>query len=155
MVEWEGEPRVVDTVLGAALGYERADRIRDMVSRKRDLFLGAGNLPTRAANYRNAGAGRPGREFLLNREQVNLAILLCGLPNVDGIKAHVAKVFTAWEEGRLKAADLETAVALQDSAEAAEGGKQRQTAAAFHSVQPAMALRVGRIRRRIWRAAAP
>lgn len=119
VVEWEGEPRVVDTVLGAALGYDRPDKIRQVIYRKRALFEGAGSLAHRGTNLYDPKGGRPSREFLLNREQVNLAILLCGLPNVDGIKAHVAKVFTAWEEGRLKAADLETAVALQDSAEAA------------------------------------
>ena len=119
MVEWEGEPRVVDTVLGAALGYGRPERIRDLIQGRADLFRGAGSLPRRAVNLYDPQGGRPGREFLLNREQVNLAILLCGLPNVDHIKAHVAKVFTAWDEGRLKATALETAVALQDSAEAA------------------------------------
>jgi hypothetical protein len=87
VVEWEGEPRVVDTVLGAALGYGRPERIRDLIQGRADLFRGAGNLPRRAVNSDDPGRGRPSREFLLNREQVNLAILLCGLPNVDGVKA--------------------------------------------------------------------
>lgn len=99
VVEWEGEARVVDTVLGAALGYERPRKLHELIARKLRLFGQVGSLPQRGANLYTPQGGRPGREYLLNREQVNLAILLCGLPNVDAAKAHIAKVFTAWEEG--------------------------------------------------------
>lgn len=119
VVEWEGEARVVDTVLGAALGYERPRTLHDLIARKRLLFGEAGVLPSRSVKLYTPEGGRPTVEYLLNREQVNLAILLCGLPNVDAVKAHIAKVFTAWEDGRLTARDLHTAVDLQESREAA------------------------------------
>jgi hypothetical protein len=119
VVEWEGEARVVDTVLGAALGYERAERVRELITRNRRLFEEAGKLPRYSGVSAAPKRGPMGCSYLLNREQVNLAILLCGLPNVDAVKAHIAKVFTAWEDGRLTARELQTAVDLQESREAA------------------------------------
>lgn len=66
-------------MLGAALGYGEPDQIRRLIYRKREFFEGAGIFPHREAKISFPERGRPCREFLLNREQVNLAILLCGL----------------------------------------------------------------------------
>jgi hypothetical protein len=116
----DGEPRVVDTVLGKALGYKDPTDIRERIQFLMPHLLKHGTAPSRTALYvRGNGAKGETTEYLLNRGQINYLITRCGLPRADDACDHIATVFTAWQEGNLKAVDLDTAVTLQDSAEAA------------------------------------
>lgn len=114
----DGEARVVDTALGAALGYERPRKIRELIERLMPQLAELGGLPHRGANPHELG-GRPTIEYLLNLKQINYLITRCGLPRADEWCVHIATVFTAWQEGRLRTDRLDDAVDIQDSAEAA------------------------------------
>jgi hypothetical protein len=113
----DGEPRVVDTALGGALGYERPRAIRQLIERLREPLHGLGGLPHRVANPNSLVGGRPTTEYLLNLSQINYLITRCGLPRADEWCIQIARVFTAWQLGKLETTDLETAVELQDGAE--------------------------------------
>lgn len=116
----DGEPRVLDTALGAALGYERPRDIRQLIERLDPKLRELGVLRYRAANTPDpAGRGRPTNEYLLSLPQINFLITRCGLPRADEWCVQIAQVFTAWQTGNLKAADLQTAAELQDAAEVA------------------------------------
>lgn len=113
----DGEPRVVDTVLGAALGYRRDRDIRQLIER----VIPLDNLRHRAANSPDTkGRGRPAQEYLLDQTQIAYLITRCSLPRADKYCELIAHVFTAWQTGTLQATNLETAVALQDTAEAVQ-----------------------------------
>jgi hypothetical protein len=49
------------------------------------------------------------REYLLSLKQINYLITRCGLPRADEWCIQIAKVFTAWQTGKLETVDLETA----------------------------------------------
>jgi hypothetical protein len=72
------EPRVVDTALGAALGYERPRAIRQLIERFPSQLRELGVLPQRVANTPDPeGRGRPSYESLLNLNQINYLITRC------------------------------------------------------------------------------
>jgi hypothetical protein len=120
LVEINGEPRVVDTVLGKALGYERPRKIRELIERYREQLEQLGPLPQRGAMVDiGSGAIRAVTEYLLNREQINYLITCCGLPDARNYCVLIAKVFTAWQDGRLVSADAQTTIELQDASEQA------------------------------------
>jgi hypothetical protein len=116
----DDEARVVDTVLGSALGYERSRSIRQLIERLMPHLEKFGPSPHRVAMVAiGSGAQRETTEYLLNLGQVNYLITRCGLPRAEEWCVQIAKVFTAWQTGKLEAVDLDTAVELQDAAEAA------------------------------------
>ncbi len=67
-------------------------------------LLELGLAPHRGA--REGQGNRETSEYLLNREQINFILTRCGLPNADAACIHVARVFSAWEVGRVKAVDF-------------------------------------------------
>lgn len=96
----EGEPRVVDIALGAALGYERPRDIRKLIDRFNKQLGELGVLRQRGANTPDPeGRGRPTQENLLNLAQINYLIIRCGLPRADEWCVQIARVFTdgRWE----------------------------------------------------------
>src|SRR4051812_32338403 len=106
-----GELRVVDTVLGYALGYSRGRYIRRLIRRNERYLCRFGSL-----TY----SGR----YLLNHQQAIFTIQRCRMPAADHAIVHIVRVFTAWQQGRLKAqagrliaADYEMAVELEGSRE--------------------------------------
>lgn len=118
--EIDGEPRVRDVVLGVALGYSRPRKIRDLIERLMGPLLELGSAPHRGAMVSiGSGALREVTEYLLNQAQINYLIMRSDLPNADQWCIHIARVFTAWQSGKLTATDLHTAVELQDSQEGA------------------------------------
>jgi hypothetical protein len=120
VVDCDGEPRVVDTVLGAALGYDRPRDLRKLIERHREKLEKIALARHRGAPIKS-GKGRIEQvtEYLLTREQINYLITRCGLPNADHYCLLIAKVFTAWQEGRLVSTDAKTTIELQDAAEKA------------------------------------
>jgi hypothetical protein len=113
-----GEPRILDTRLGAWLGYDRADNIRRLVN---SHLVELGGLGILRSSYANSGRrGRPAIAFLLNRAQVNHLIAYCGLPNLSELRVLVTKVFTEWQAGNLVSTNAVTTIALQDAVAAAE-----------------------------------
>jgi hypothetical protein len=115
----DGEPFVLDLDLGEALGYGRADRVKRLIDRleKRPSW---GSM-----RYRDAmilvgkGARREVRQGLLTEKQVVLVCMACELPNIDEVQSLIADVFIAWRHGRVRAADAQTEVKLQEATDRA------------------------------------
>lgn len=116
----DGEPRVVDRLLGEALGYAQAKDIQQLIERQSANLRELGFLPHREEKI--GARGRPRKEYWLNLAQINYLITRCGLPRADEWCVQIARVFTAWQTGHLKADSLEVAIELQDGAEAAAAG---------------------------------
>jgi hypothetical protein len=90
----------VDTVLGAALGYERPRKIRELIERLDAHLCELGGLRHRVANPDSLVGGRPTEEYLLNREQINFLLTRCGLPRADEHCVQIARVFSAMPNTR-------------------------------------------------------
>jgi hypothetical protein len=66
----DGEPRVVDVVLGSALGYARPRKIRERIQYLMPHLLKHGLAPSRTAPYISGRGGkRETTEYLLNLGQ--------------------------------------------------------------------------------------
>jgi hypothetical protein len=113
-----GEPRVLDTRLGAWLGFKDPLDARQFIRRSMTELSSLGILAHRELNL--GRRGRPAIAFLLNQAQVNHVITYCGLPNLSELRVLVTKVFTAWQSGHLAATDATTTIDLQDAVAAAE-----------------------------------
>ena len=116
-----GEPRILDTRLGAWLGFKDPLDARQGIRRSpmmRELSA-LGILAQRELN--SFRRGRPTIGFLLNQAQANHYITHCGLPDLSDLRVLVTKVFTAYQSGHLAPTDAATEIDLQDAAVAAEG----------------------------------
>lgn len=114
----DGEARVLDTRLGAWLGYTRDRDIRDLVKSHLVELARHGILRSYTANSRRRG--RPATVFYLNHAQVNHLIIYCGLPHLSELRVLVTKVFTEWQQGHLVSTNVKTTIELEDGAAAAE-----------------------------------
>ncbi|WP_109156461.1 MULTISPECIES: Rha family transcriptional regulator [unclassified Azospirillum] len=96
----EGEPRVLDTELAAALGMERPRVIRELINRNAAELEGFGGLPCRTANPGPEG-GRPGKAYYLNEEQALLVAMFSRTEKAKEVRATLVRVFAAYRRGDL------------------------------------------------------
>lgn len=100
VTEIEGEPRILDTILAARLGYKQPFQIRELIARNRDELLTFGGLSCGTINP-NARGGRPAQAYLLNEGQ---ALVLCALsrtPKATEIRKVLIQVFQDYRAGKL------------------------------------------------------
>jgi prophage antirepressor-like protein len=96
----EGEPRVLDTELAAALGMERPTNIRsDVILPNRAELEGFGILQALTAN--TGKRGRPGKAFYLNEEQALLVAMFSRTEKAKEVRATLVRVFAAYRRGDL------------------------------------------------------
>lgn len=96
----DGEPRVHDVRLADVLGFGRARRVRDIISRHQAELLSHGFLPQIAAKI-NPGRGRPERHFLLNEAQAVLVTMFSRTEQAEAARTQIIKVFLAYRHGQL------------------------------------------------------
>ncbi|WP_049975919.1 hypothetical protein [Azospirillum sp. B506] len=96
----EGEPRVLDTELAAALGMARPNDIRELIHRNTEEIQGFGGLPCRTVNPGSRG-GRPSKGFYLNEEQALLVAMFSRTEKAKEVRATLVRVFAAYRRGDL------------------------------------------------------
>lgn len=99
----DGEPRMHDLTLAAALGMNRDRQIRELIARNRIELEDCGPI---VETVETAG-GRPGRAYLLNEEQVWTICMLSKAPNAPAARRTIRRVFMAWRRGQLVAPTAE------------------------------------------------
>lgn len=93
----EGELRILDTDLGARLGFERPEDIRKLINRHAEKLNKISILATVALIHQ--AAGRPARAYYLNRKQ---AIYITAKSETDiatDITIEIIEKFDAYERG--------------------------------------------------------
>ena len=93
----EGEPRVLDTDLAAALGMVNQRDIRTMIHTNRAELEGFGSLSVATTNPGPLG-GRPGKAFYLNEEQALLVAMFSRSERAKEVRAALVRVFAAWRK---------------------------------------------------------
>lgn len=119
ITEYDGEPFVLETDLGAQLGYTRADNIKRLIDRleKRPSW---GSLRYRDAMIQiGKGGRRLVRQRLLTEKQLVLTCMACELPNLDEVQSLIAEVFIAWHHGKMRPGDAHTEVKIQEATDQA------------------------------------
>lgn len=97
----EGEPRVLDTELAAALGMARPRDIRkNVIMPNRAELEGFGSLREFNANPGPLG-GRPSTAFYLNEEQALLVAMFSRTEKAKEVRATLVRVFAAYRRGDL------------------------------------------------------
>lgn len=97
----EGEPRVLDTELAAALGMAETRFIRkNVIEPNRAELEGFGGL---CETHTNPGArgGRPGKAYYLNEEQALLVAMFSRTEKAKEVRATLVRVFAAYRRGDL------------------------------------------------------
>lgn len=102
----EGEPRVLDTDLGEALGMSRPRDIRaKIIIPNRDELDSFGPLRSESAMVTiGSNARREVTQYYLNEEQALLVCMLSRTERAKQVRAEVIRVFTAWRRGELQPA---------------------------------------------------
>lgn len=110
--EIDGEPRVLDTDIGANLGFERPRKIRDLILRNINEFERFGSLAPRRGKSR----GQYFTEYRLNEEQALLAATLSDAPRSADVRHMLIKVFVAWRRGQIQPdSDFDRAIGMLKS----------------------------------------
>lgn len=97
--DFDGEPRMRDLDIAAALEFERPRTIRQLIERNMEALCDFGICCT--VQQIHPGAGRPGTEYWLNEEQ---ALFLCTRSEAKGAVAltkQMVMIFAAWRRGQL------------------------------------------------------
>ena len=98
----EGEPRVLDTDLAAALGMSEPRKVRqNVIWPNREELEGFG--PLRMETIQTGG--RPGKAFYLNEEQALLVAMFSRTERAKEVRAALVRVFAAWRKGELVQAE--------------------------------------------------
>ncbi|CAO3445717.1 hypothetical protein [Azospirillum largimobile] len=94
----EGEPRVLDTELAAALGMLNPRKIRtDIIAANRAELEGFGPL----WSERLQTGGRPSTAYYLNEEQALLVAMFSRTEKAKEVRATLVRVFAAYRRGDL------------------------------------------------------
>ncbi|MGY0793942.1 hypothetical protein ACW7BJ_31670 [Azospirillum argentinense] len=101
----EGEPRVLDTDLAAALGMVKVRDVRELIHRNHTELEGFGGLPCRTVNPGPLG-GRAGKAFYLNEEHALLVAMFSRTERAKEVRAALVRVFAAYRRGDLVQAVL-------------------------------------------------
>jgi len=120
VTEWEdGIPRVLDTDLGAWLGYKNPNHIRELLKGKKGTdhlaVMEEFGLVTQVAVPYTCGKGRVGEttSYHLTRDQAVYITSQCGTPKARALTVFVVKVFGKFLDGKLIAKDKQTAHELK------------------------------------------
>lgn len=98
----EGEPRVLDTELAAALGYEQPRDIRKLIKRHAASLAEFGICATVSQN--TGERGRPATVYYLNKPQAVFLTTQAGTPTAVAVTVQVIQKFDAYERGLIQAA---------------------------------------------------
>lgn len=96
----EGEPRVLDTELAAALGYAVPAQIRRLIGSHEDSLKAFGTLITATVKT----GGRPATAYYLNKPQAVFLTTQAGTPTAVAVTVQVIQKFDAYERGLIQAA---------------------------------------------------
>lgn len=103
LVMMADEPCIRDLRLGEALGYDRPERVRDVIARHGDELKTHGGLPQVAVKSGPKG-GRPTNTYFLNEAQALLVCMFARTVQAAAIRKQVIDVFLAWRRGLISAA---------------------------------------------------
>lgn len=96
----DGEPRVLDTELAAALGMLTPRNIRkEIILPNRAELESFGNLGETTPN--SGKRGRPGKAYYLNEEQALLVAMFSRTDKAKEVRAILVRVFAAYRRGDL------------------------------------------------------
>jgi hypothetical protein len=117
-VQLQGERRIIDTVLGEALGYERPQEIRRVIRRKSGILQEFGILPDGATMPDQAGACP---EFLLNCAQAtslisHLGTIRSNLPIARNAYGWLSSMIKAANSGEFEPENAARTIFFQDVA---------------------------------------
>ncbi len=101
LVTIEGETRILDTDLAAALGIQSQRTIRTVIQDNRTELESFGSLMARPTNSGTKG-GRPENAFLLNEEQAVLITMLSRTERAKQVRADIIRVFVAYRRGSFR-----------------------------------------------------
>ena len=99
----EGEPRVLDTELAAALGYALPAQIRELIKRHEAPLSQLGVIRT-VRKTSGAQSGRPATAYYLNKPQAVFLTTQAGTPTAVAVTVQVIQKFDAYERGLIQAA---------------------------------------------------
>ncbi|APY13173.1 hypothetical protein GJU94_08140 [Brucella sp. 10RB9214] len=97
LLDFNGEPRLLDLQLAKALGFERPRAIRQLIERNKTELEALGLIATRRGAYR----GKPFTEYFLTMEQGLLMAVLSNAPRAAEVRRMLIRVFVAWYRGEL------------------------------------------------------
>ena len=100
LIDADGEPRIADLRLAAALGYTKAHNIRALIESHREALTAFGEVFCERGKPSAAG-GRPGREYHLNRRQALYITAKSDTPRAALVTVQMVEIFDAWRAGRL------------------------------------------------------
>jgi hypothetical protein len=97
VIEFNGEPRVLDEMLAKALGFSRTRKIRGLIDRHMDELSSFGAPRWRTKQVRS-GRGRISevREYLLTEQQALLISCFSDAPHAAAVRRSLIEVFVAW-----------------------------------------------------------
>ena len=96
----EGEPRVLDTELAAALGMARPTNIRGVIEQNKAELEGFGPCTARVHDHPTV-FGRTTTAFYLNEEQALLVAMFSRTEKAKEVRATLVRVFAAYRRGDL------------------------------------------------------
>lgn len=97
LAEIDGEPRVMDTRLAAALGMKQPLNIREKITRNRVELEGFGSIhETRELITAGKGAQRSVQTYYLNEPQALLLCMWARTPTAAAVRKQLIEVFMAW-----------------------------------------------------------
>lgn len=97
----DGEPRMRDVDIGAALGYKPVLNVRALIRSNFDELKRYGAVAEEPVPTGAAG-GRPSVNYLLNREQAILLSVLSQTARAADVRYQVIKAYSAWEEHHIR-----------------------------------------------------
>ena len=87
----DNEPRVLDTDLGEALGFDRPRAIRHLIDRNLEELEGYGSLATQRGESR----GQTFTAYYLNEQQATLVCMFARTERSAEVRRQVIRMFTA------------------------------------------------------------
>jgi hypothetical protein len=101
----DGEPRVADVTLAAALGFKRPRAIRDLITRNNAELEAYGSIAVLRGAYRNHAT----KTHLLNEHQAILIAILSQAPKASDVRRALIEVFVAYRRSQVPRDDAHEA----------------------------------------------
>lgn len=119
IMEHEGEPHITTTSACNAMHYGEVIHLREFIKRLDKVeqwgLLSYCTMPIRSGKGRIQIIDEP----LLTEKQFTIVCMRSNQPNMAVVRSLIADVFIAWRRGRLRAADAQTEVQLQEATDRA------------------------------------